>query len=115
MRIGKYRIIYNYLHDGIIEIYELIRELELSRMIWVIELSTFDEFTNEEFSSLIILDSTASSKDEFPFLFLFGKKQLSYYMGKNNINEIFLGPRRHCLSLVMAAAATWSRAEAAAR
>ena len=74
--------------DGIIEIYELIRELELSRMIWVIELSTFDEFTNEEFSSLIILDSTASSKDEFPFLFLFGKKQLSYYMGKNNINEI---------------------------
>ena len=56
--------------DGIIEIYELIRELELSRMIWVIELSTFDEFTNEEFSSLIILDSTASSKLSTNVLFI---------------------------------------------
>lgn len=69
----------------------LLLKTEMSKFIWVIETSTFEEFDNGEISGLCAIDSTSSVRDVSPFLFVVGNEKLTYF-NENLMRDVLLIP-----------------------
>ena len=60
------------------ELVEIILKLSLPKFVWCIDLASFDEFKDGLTSGRIIVDTTAPTLDEEPWLLMHDKKRIHY-------------------------------------
>lgn len=61
------------------KIYNILSNVEVSRFVWVCEISSPDEFDKNEIRGFVILDSTTTLGDAAIPLIIFGPKKIMYY------------------------------------
>lgn len=68
-----------------------ILELNMPKFIWCVEISSISSYKNGLVDGLIIIDSTSSSKEDEPWLFMHDSKTLKYFNGNRLVYSNITG------------------------